>query len=410
MLTARGWVLLVTGILSLTAARLFAIPELAVLGTTVVALLAGAGVYQFFVRPASSVSRELHPPRVYAGAASRIDLHVENRSRRTTPVLGLRDPVSGTRGANLLVQPLRPGASTRAAYQLPTSRRGVLRVGPLQVSITDPFGLITRSTPTVDAVELTVFPHVDPIAPVPLASGHDPMSGADHPNAIGRTGEDFYALRPYVVGDDLRRVHWRSSARTDDLLVRQDELPWHGRTTVLVDIRHGQHTEESFEAAISAAASIVMSSTHRDDLVRLATTDGWVSTTSSGLAHADHILEHLADLEPASDRSGDPDGERRALGETIDRVARGSAGGALVLLTARVGPGDAEEIYTLRRRFGSFHLVTFGSRDTTTAALADRIHVDATDDFARVWDDAMRPRQTVFRPHPTSSANIRGAR
>ncbi len=409
VLTARGWVLLGIGIVSVVAARLFAVPEVAVLGATAITLVVAAGVYQVIVRPASRVSRELHPPRVYAGAASRIDLQVDNRGRRTTPVLGLRDPVSGTRGANLLVQPLRPGSSTRAAYQLPTSRRGVLTVGPLDVSVTDPFGLTSRSNQAVEAVHLTVFPHIDRIAPVPLASGHDPMSGADHPNALGRTGEDFYALRPYVVGDDLRRVHWRSSARTDDLLVRQDELPWHGRTTVLIDVRRRSHTESSFEAAVSAAASIVMSSTQRDDLVRLATTDGWESTTSSGLAHADHILEHLANLEPTTDA---------ALGDAIDRIARSSSGGALVLLAAELASADREPVVGLRRRFGSFHLVTFGLRDRHIQSghiqsghiQSGHIHIGPGDDFARAWNDAVQPKRVAHRPVPAPTAHVRASR
>lgn len=420
-LTSRGWVLLCTALVSLGSARVFAIIELAVVGVAILLLLAGALCYQAVVRPTGTISRELHPPRVYAGAASRIDLQVENRSRRTTPVLALQDPVSGTRGASLLVQPLRPGASTRAAYQLPTSRRGVLRVGPLAVSITDPFGLTTRSEEAVDAVELTVFPRVDVISPAPLSSGHDPMSGADHPNALGRTGEDFYALRPYVIGDDLRRVHWRSSARTDDLLVRQDELPWHGRTTVIVDVRLDRHTEASFEAVVSAAASIVMASTRRDDLVRLATTEGWESTASSGLAHADHILEHLANLAaPGTDaRWRGPDSDSGAPGarltDALDLILRTASGGAAVILTPTAGADDDDALSRLQRRFGSFHLVTFeteqdGRSGTRTAAdrpIDGRITVAAGQSFPQIWNEVVRPGTN---PSPAIARGAPGAR
>ena len=102
-----------------------------------------------------------------------------------------------------------------------------------------------------------------------MTTGNDPLAGAEHPNSLGRGGEDFYALREYVVGDDLRRVHWPSTARHDDLMVRQDELPWQGRATVLVDVRASTNTAESLELVISAAASIVASSARRQDLVRL---------------------------------------------------------------------------------------------------------------------------------------------
>ena len=82
------------------------------------------------------------------------------------------------------------------------------------------------------------------IRPLPQTHGRDPHAGAEHPNAVARSGEDFYALRPYVVGDDLRRVHWPSTARHDELMVRQDELPWQGRATVLLDVRRGAHARD----------------------------------------------------------------------------------------------------------------------------------------------------------------------
>ena len=90
-----------------------------------------------------------------------------------------------------------------------------------------------------------------------MASGHDPQATARHPNALGRAGDDFYALRPYQVGDDLRRVHWPATAHNDELMIRQHELPWQERTTVLLDVRATAHVRESFELAVSAAASIL---------------------------------------------------------------------------------------------------------------------------------------------------------
>ena len=157
---------------------------------------------------------------MYAGSPSRVELSIRNDGERTTPVLRLFDPVSGTRGADLLLSPLEPDVVNRAAYRLPTERRGIAEIGPLEVVVGDPFGLATSSTIAAPHTELTVFPRIDEIVPVPHTSGDDPHAGADHPSALGRTGEDFYALRPYVVGDDLRRVHWRSTARHDELMVK----------------------------------------------------------------------------------------------------------------------------------------------------------------------------------------------
>ncbi len=134
----------------------------------------------------------------------------------------------------------------------------MVTVGPLQVELTDPFGLARLRLPAAGVSELVVYPPIETLPAVPLSAGNDPLAGSEHPNALGRGGEDFFALRAYVVGDDLRRVHWPATARHDELMVRQDELPWQGRTTVVIDDRAGVHTAESFERMVSAAASILV--------------------------------------------------------------------------------------------------------------------------------------------------------
>src|SRR5438046_425881 len=81
--------------------------------------------------------------------------------------------------------------------------------------------------------------------PLPQTQGPDPLAGAEHPPALGVAGEDFYALRAYEMGDDLRRVHWPSTARVDELMIRQNEMPWQGRATVLLDTRAQAHEGDS---------------------------------------------------------------------------------------------------------------------------------------------------------------------
>ncbi len=88
----------------------------------------------------------------------------------------------------------------RAAYGLPTERRGILAVGPLAVEVSDPFGLASVSTAAAPVAELTVWPAIDEVVPIPHTQGDDPHGGADHPNALTTGGDDFYALRPYVGG------------------------------------------------------------------------------------------------------------------------------------------------------------------------------------------------------------------
>ncbi|HEX6569080.1 MAG TPA: DUF58 domain-containing protein, partial [Acidimicrobiales bacterium] len=294
MLTRQGWLCLWGGVALLVVARVLGIGELYVFAAVALGLLALATCYVRFTRLDLQVDRVVHPARVHVGQVSRVEVRLRNLRPKPTPVLRLVDPVSGTAGAELLVPPLDTGERSVASYRLPTDRRGIVRVGPLKVVVADPFGLVQASTRAAPVVEVTVFPHVDEIRPVPATTGNDPLAGSLHPHALGRTGDDFYALRPYVVGDDQRRIHWPSTARHDELLVRHQEQPWQGRTTVLLDVRRAAHDAASIEAAVSAAASIVTANSAQRDLVRLATSDGTDSGFGTGTSHTQALLEHLA--------------------------------------------------------------------------------------------------------------------
>jgi uncharacterized protein (DUF58 family) len=405
MLTRQGWAVGIGGIAVVLAGRLLGVFELFVAGTALVALLVITAIVVGLARLDLEVARELHPPSVHAGAPSRVDLKVRNRGARRTPVLRLRDAVSGTRGARLLLGPLRHDQTARAAYRLPTERRGILTLGPLDVVLGDPFGLTEVSLPGAGVSELTVYPHIDSVVPVRHTTGDDPHGGAEHPNSFGRTGEDFYALRHYVVGDDLRRVHWPATARHDELMVRQDELPWQGRATVLVDVRRATTTPESLELGISAAASIVTASWQREDLVRLVSTDGADSGFATGHAQMQAIMEHLATVEAAEDG---------AFRRIVDRLARSAIGGALVAVVSGMGPPELEALARLRHRFGSLTIVRFepSSWDPSATDTPGRyapgvvVPVTASLPFPLAWDRAMG---SPLGPRPTTDASAANA-
>src|SRR5207253_1085808 len=100
-------------------------------------------------------------------------------------------------------------------------------------------------------------------------------------------------LREYEVGDDLRRVHWRSTARTGELMLRQDEMPWESRSTILLDTRPSTHQGESFERAVEIAASLATAMCRGRRQVRFVTTGG-VEIRSSGVDRYAQIMEYLA--------------------------------------------------------------------------------------------------------------------
>ncbi|MGH9265089.1 MAG: DUF58 domain-containing protein [Acidimicrobiales bacterium] len=378
MLTRRGWALTVGGLALAVAGRLLGLLELYVLAAGCWALMGTALLY-LALRPADLAARRtLTPARVQAGDESRVELAVTNRGRRPTPVVELRDPVDGgPRRARLLLAPLPPGAQDRATYRIPTERRGVVSVGPLEARRFDPLALSTGARTVAPASELVVYPQVEELLPLPHAPGDDRRGGFRQATAMGATGDDFYALRPWVMGDDLRRVHWPSTARRDELMVRQHDIPWQGRATVVLDVRAHFHDEDSLEQAVSAAASIAVSSGQGGSLVRLITTDGADSGFGAGPAHLDAVLERLARVEAT--RGGLPD-----LPETTGAMA--------VIVTADVPAADLSHLARLGGRPGALTVVVLArgaGGGPATGAPGRTLLVGAHQPLAPSWNRAM---------------------
>ncbi len=392
MLTRAGLATLVVSIAILAGGRLFGLPELFVLGAGGLIVLAVAVLFVAIRRLQVEVSRQLSPPRVHAGNPCRVDLVLRNRSRLRSPVLRLRDDVSGTQGVELLVAPMRHGSGTQAVYRLPTDRRGLVEVGPLRLTVTDPFGLARLTTTGDREVSLIVYPRVDEVAPVRRSSGSDLERQTVQQQQVAPSGDDFYALREYVVGDDLRRVHWPSSARHDELMVRQDEIPWHGRLTVMLDCRR-LAMPGTFEAMVSATASIAMASSRRGDQIRVMTTDGEDSGYGTGPHHLTRILTQLALVEQSDHQ----------MAPALDQLTSAGSSGAVVAVTTGE---DALDGAIMRRAAASYRrrvIVLFGQTGALPVGSGGAvrsttiIRVDAPGGFAEAWRREFGQRRTVSR-------------
>jgi uncharacterized protein (DUF58 family) len=341
VLTRQGLMTVIAGVVLVITGRVFAVTELYVAGAALVLLPLASLIYVRMTQLRLRIGRVVTPTRVHAGDLARVEVRAKNAHNRPTPVLRLRDPVGGTRGAELSLAPLSQGEVARAAYRLPTARRGLVRIGPLEVDIVDPLGLARRSAVAAPRLDLTVFPHVEVIS-APKGGGElDPHGSTVH-NTLARQGDEFYGLREYVVGDDLRRVHWATSARFSELMIRQDETAWQDRSTVLLDVRRSAHTEQTFEAAVSAAASIVTGAGIARHFVRFLTTAGIDSGFGAGEAHVEAILEHLAVVEPWS---------LGTLREVLIGLKRGPRGGAFIGVLGRGGAHEIELLASLTRGF-----------------------------------------------------------
>lgn len=390
MLTREGRAVLVAAVLAAGAGRILGVVELTMVAVGLLCLLGLAALSVLPRRLRLQVDRHVHPTKVHAGSDSRIDVEIRNRANRRTPVLRLTDRVGGNRSATLLLAPLDAGQAAGAAYRLPTDRRGVVQIGPLDVVLSDPFGLIEVRERAAAITELTVLPAVHHLAAPPLAPGDEPLTGTHAARSLAPTGGEFHSLRPYAVGDDLRRVHWRSTARRGDLMVRQDEQPWQGRVTVVLDTRAGSHRGESLELAVSAAASVLLTAWERGDVVVLVTTGpGAPRGTARGNAQVENLMEDLAALDV---------GEDIPLRSTLEPLSRDREGGTLVLITtALADAAEAAAVARLRPRFGTIYTVRFAPSSWGDPAPDPAGHptgttlveVTAAHPFPAAWDLAV---------------------
>ena len=299
-------------------------------------------------------------------------------------MLRLRDPVGGTRGALLHLAPLKPGESARAAYRLPTTTAGHHRRRAPRAGGGRPVRAGVQSAVGAPALELTVYPHVDRVAAPGGGGDSDPHGARRQPARLGRQGDDFYALREYVVGDDLRRVHWPSTARRDELMVRHDEMPWQARTTVVLDVRRASHTAASLERAVSAAASVMTAAARAQHLTRFLASDDVDTALGSGIAHTEGIMEYLARVETVGHGS---------LRYVFDTLARGGQGGVLVTVLGKATPGELDTLARLHRSFRTvIAIVTEAPIPFPSPIQARLVRIDATRDgsFPAHWASMVR--------------------
>lgn len=373
--TRAGWGVLTGGVLLLLAGRLVGGLEFMVPGAAAVLAVVGAVMVRRLRPSAIAVSKHLAPPRVPAGDPARVDLEIINRSTTRSPLLRLHDSVTGTRGVNLSIATLPGHGSTHGAYRLPTTRRGVLALGPTRIDDIGALGLARRSHFLDSTVRLIVHPLIEAIPVRRVPSGDDPLLGEELRQSLGLSDEEFDGLRPYAPGDDLRRIHWPSSARQGDLQVRQFRPPRHGRLTVAIDTRPPGDSADALDITTSVAASITASVLAAGDATRVETTDGRSTPLVHGNAQLDHILEFLALLENGS--------------QAIHPAVPTDAGTVVVVTTDPAIASDRSARHALARRLRARIVITcdatgWGAEETGHST-GDWIHLTGHGQLADLW-------------------------
>ena len=370
-ITARGLGVVVAAGALLGLGFRYGYPDLALLGAAATLALVAGAVFAIW-RPRLGVDRVADPDRVARGEPARMTLTIHNRSKLRAATLVATDRCGRSTVPVPLLR-LRPGHDTTAEYPVPTERRGVVAVGPLRVTRGDPLGLVRLSRTYGQPSTVWVHPRIHLLRAVPAGMARSLDGRIDK---VPHGTITFDSLREYVVGDELRRVHWRSSAKVGELMVREQLDTSEPTIVVLLDDRASAHPEvrdgvaESFESACEAAASIIVAAVREDLPVSL--------HLVSGLTRG----PFLDVLTEATLVPGD-------LTQKIRHLRTQRLGDTLVFLT---GPGGRDDLGAISGLRGPYPIVMaglFGDRDSAPVSGADGLIVIEADDgeqFAAAWD------------------------
>jgi len=311
MPTRQGWTVAVLAIAALVIGRVFGIVELFVIGAGLAVSVLVAVVTIRIHRPHLAITRWAHPSVLTVGDTGRVDLLIENTGGLRSPRVDLTEPVGLSNMAHMSVVALRSGDKVTAGYRVPALRRGVLLVGPTTLDRRDALGLAYDARITTTATELTVAPQTFEMSMPSLGQG---VLGRHLLALSQRVGPgEFHSLRDYVIGDEQRSIHWKASARSEELKVRQHEAQGVRRCIIVLD-RDGDAypspvtdaEADVFERAVTVAGSLVISA-DRAGLTTRFVSGGGIDLRGPDVAA--HTLRALAPIDvgpPLSDVDRDP--------------------------------------------------------------------------------------------------------
>jgi uncharacterized protein (DUF58 family) len=291
--TRQGISLLAAGVLAIVIGRVFGILELFLIGTALLLSTLFAMAIVALRRPQIEVERWIRPSVLTAGDVGRVEVLVESVGRSTSPPFELVEPVGPSRTARMAVAPLEANTDVSAGYRIPTERRGVLTIGPLVAVRQDVLGLARTVSEVAGVEEVLVSPRAYSLDMPLLGQG---ILGRHLLALAQRLGPgDFHSLRDYVDGDEPRTIHWRASARSETLKVRQHSVEGLQRCVVLLDQRvpDGPHAADAFERAVTVAASVVHSADRAGLTTRFVTTDGADLRGPDVAAQTLHLLARI---------------------------------------------------------------------------------------------------------------------
>ncbi|MFN2557702.1 MAG: DUF58 domain-containing protein [Nitriliruptorales bacterium] len=345
MLTDRGKLLLLTAGALWLLGRSFGIDEVSMAALACLVLVALAVLFTRLASLRLSSWRHVRPTRLWFDEKGSVDLEIRNEGWLPTALLLLEDETAGALAAlpRFVLEPLGPGRAVHMRYSIQGRQRGLHTVGPARMHLRDPFGVAQRPLRFDDAEQVVVYPPVLPLPSILPRLGRLGTTTEGTARPVSTSGE-FANVREYVRGDDLRKVHWKSTAHRGKLMLKQEESPFEVQATLVLDARRiahgGSGPASTFETVVTAAASAAYHLSERRYELRFCCEPlappvvlGWET-----------LLERLAVLQPIPATTLTP--LWRALAE------RSVGEGLLVSVGPVPEPAELREMVRTGRAFG----------------------------------------------------------
>jgi uncharacterized protein (DUF58 family) len=375
MPTRRGILLALTGLSVWVVGRIFGSQAAEQIGFALIALVA-AGIAVVRLRGRiPKIARRITPDRGRVHAPITVTLKIHNDSRGTTPLLLLEDhiPTGLASRARLVVPGIEPDGHREVALEVRPEQRGRYEIGPLEAEVSDPFGLARARSRALGTSSFLVHPRVERLV-LPRDFGERrTVARATIRQPTGPRGEDFYTIREYAEGDDLRKVHWASTAKRGKVMIRHEETPWHTRATIVLDDRRSSYgdisQQMSFERAVSATASLTDLYARAGYSYRLAGAHHPGVPSGKGSQQQRMCLDLLATIQS---RGHHHESDPMLLARLAELEARRSAEATLILVAGSLESEVGVALARLHRSFRQMLVVCFPAHRYGTAGTRTR--------------------------------------
>jgi uncharacterized protein (DUF58 family) len=349
LLTARGRFFVLGGLAAVIGSMAAGQRDVMRIGLLLLILPILAAILVSRTRLRLSCERSVEPAQVQLGSPMRGQISIGQDGRLPAGILLLEDTVPRELGSRPRFLVDKADLSWRRIVEYPMLGRvrGRFSTGPLRVRTTDPFGLVQLDRQFVATNEVMVTPRVVPLPAIRTAGGGG-NTGDARPHRIGVVGQDDALVREYRQGDDVRRIHWPSTAHWGELMVRREEQAWDPSASIVLDSRAGAHAgrgvNNSIEWAISAAASIALHFLDDGFSVEIYEADGPLRITGSmgqhSSASAELVISRLTDLKARPNST---------LHYAAESAASDRPGQLVVAILGRMNAADANSLLRIRR-------------------------------------------------------------